>query len=415
MCYETRFENDDYVYDEARSFRFSPCRLFLPPPLTSHGQGRTAPPPVVCPTPAPEFGSPIDGSNQTRTVGTKYIYIKVGNIPQIADAISRANSDPSYNYVLLVPPGAYTLPAPVPPSTSTFTVTGNVVIQGVNANYDHDQSAVVTFERLTYLSLSYRMFFVAPGASLTLRDIRLKGGGGTSGIGYGGTIYNYGQLQLIDVRVTDGSAYAQGGGIYNIYPGSTVLTNVMFKDNAANIGGAISSFSGDVDIYSGGGTYCIKFKNNTGWVNGGAIYSENADTKVSKGIFTGNTSPVYRDIENSPVSPPGNVVKAKNSWWLSAPSVSLNVDTTGASIGGGEPDMNCSAATPADVPSANWSEYGLVFGATQGNDIFETLEGAKKVGLTLMFKFGGDTPWDAFKRIMYFPGRTQIRFVVLPR
>src|SRR5262249_18662214 len=87
-------------------------------------------------------------------------------------------------------------------------------------------------------SNEFRLFDVAPGASLTLQAVSLHGGwaSGSGVAGDGGAIYNQGTLTVSNGSTFFGSA-RYGGGIYNA--GGTVTVTNSTLSGICNGGGTV--------------------------------------------------------------------------------------------------------------------------------------------------------------------------------
>ena len=80
-----------------------------------------------------------------------------------------------------------------------------------------------------------RVLFIAPGATVTIRDITIRHGNPTSEPKSGGGVRNEGALTLENVIVRANSASA-GGGILN--DGTLTLINCTVRDNGSHGGGS---------------------------------------------------------------------------------------------------------------------------------------------------------------------------------
>jgi predicted outer membrane repeat protein len=336
----------------------------------------------------------------------KYIFIPAGAVIPLKRAFLRASNDLNNTYILMLATGVYQYNYPDVDTQSAYALnsSGNVIIRGLDAA-TFSQPALVTLQRDQAAPVLYGLLNVAFG-SFTMYDVRVRYGavsdyGGGMFIGPGAVV------NVFNSRFNSNSANnstGQGGAIYN-YLGTLKITNTSFLQNSAKVGGAIASYTATLTKTRQGasGTYCAFFDRNSATVNAGAVYSERSTTNVKRSIFSGNTAPsgAYKDIENSPVSPAGNVVNADNSWWSAAPSISPNVTTNSQIVGGTLPAMNCTVAIP---PAPTLADYGIE--NTSPNDAQVLLAGVHKTGVALWRKFGQDaTPLDssidAFKKVMY--------------
>jgi CSLREA domain-containing protein len=118
-------------------------------------------------------------------------------------------------------------------------ITRNLTIAGTN-------ETKLTITRDISASPAARIFYIQPGASLTLTNTIVTGG--TAPLDVGGGIFNGGSLTLINTMVTNNSA-TQGGGIEN--RGTLNITNSTISNNFAlspqPVGGGINN-SGSMTI-----------------------------------------------------------------------------------------------------------------------------------------------------------------------
>jgi predicted outer membrane repeat protein len=117
--------------------------------------------------------------------------------------------------------------------------------------------------------------------TLTVNKSLFSGNLATHG---GGGILNEGQLTVSNSsfldNTTDGSS--EGGGIWNF--GTMTASNCLFVGNVAGFGGGIFNDGGTVTVT--GST----FANNTGLLDGGAIYNAfGGSLSVGTSVFAGNT------------------------------------------------------------------------------------------------------------------------------
>jgi len=119
---------------------------------------------------------------------------------------------------------------------SEVEITREVTIDGAN------RTVSISGDSDNNGSNDVRLFSVASGATLTLRNLTLKRADGTDG----GAIANRGTLVVVNSTFTSNTASGYGGAIYNI--GTLTVTGSAFIANtAAQRGGAISN--GGWDIY----------------------------------------------------------------------------------------------------------------------------------------------------------------------
>lgn len=137
-----------------------------------------------------------------------------------------------------------------------------------------------------------RVFWIFPGATVTIRDIRIRYGNATNL--NGGCVLNEGSLSLVDTRLSDckasGSPNGNGGGIYN--SGSLSLLRVEIHDSRSNAGGGINN-SGDLD-----GMDCLVEDNDTtgGGTAGsaGGLYNTGGATAtLTNCVIRSNSGPTF--------------------------------------------------------------------------------------------------------------------------
>lgn len=118
---------------------------------------------------------------------------------------------------------------------SALVVTGTVTIQGFNA------SLPIVLQRPTYAP-AMRLLHIAPGATVTLKDLSIAGGIAHQG----GGIYNEGTLTLDHVTLDGNTAQSLdndpgvGGGLVN-HNASVTLDTATFTDNVADDAGGLYS------------------------------------------------------------------------------------------------------------------------------------------------------------------------------
>lgn len=155
---------------------------------------------------------------------------------------------------------------------------------------------------------AFRLFYVAPGATLTLDHAVVSNGLATDPTGvntaafFGGAIFNAGTLQVVGGRIAGNSAGCDGGGIMTTGP-LIVSDGAVVESNAAGCsGGGIGGFyAGTIAVtdttirnntaVSGAGFYVhgtttatlsnVLIQGNTASSDGGGIFTHNADANVS--------------------------------------------------------------------------------------------------------------------------------------
>jgi CSLREA domain-containing protein len=176
----------------------------------------------------------------------------------LREAINRANSLAGADTITFSVSGTITLGSFLPGLLSTG---GALTIDGAGQNVDISGNN------------TYRVFHIASGATVTLKNLELKNGyaGGDS---HGAAIYNDGTLTIQNCNLNTNRAYNKGGGIYNTH--SLTITDTNFGSNTTDVGsggGIFNTTNATVDLIGG------DFYSNFAGFGGGAIYSE-GDLKV---------------------------------------------------------------------------------------------------------------------------------------
>ena len=147
-------------------------------------------------------------------------------------------------------------------------------IEGIGTNPTLDAN------KTTGSKPAHRIFKVASGKTLTLKNLMLKGGRVEAfGEPGGGAIDAEGTLTMTDCTVTDNrTEYGNGGGIYAA--GALTMTSCTVSNNTVN----------DADSLGGGGIYagstltmtdCTVTDNRTEYGNGGGIYARSTLTMTN--------------------------------------------------------------------------------------------------------------------------------------
>ena len=174
----------------------------------------------------------------------------------------------------------------------------------------------VTYNKRGVPSNPFRLFDVAPGASLTLQSVRLQGGWAYGSVG--GAIYNQDTLTLGNSTVST----MTGGGIYNGGGTVTVSSSTLTNISGATYGGAISNVGGTVTV--SGSTLSL---NNA--VYGGGIYNSRGTVTVSNSTLSGNSATYGGGIYNS-----GGTLTVSNNSTLSGNSATPDYSYRGGEGGG---------------------------------------------------------------------------------
>lgn len=196
-------------------------------------------------------------------------------------------------------------------NTYALSIEAPITIVGVGPGNIEASRFDVLFIRTVSDPNSFSLFRVQSPYSLTLQNLSLTNGGGTAQ-NHGGAIFVSAgaTAKLYDVRLTNNTVTNKGGAVY-LAPGTTtsaklVLTNVSFIDNQATKGAAI--YGSDVSVVNlkrgNFGDWCAVFADNHATTNGGAVFSENANSaKLTRSAFGDNTtSGNYYDFIHSPTS-----------------------------------------------------------------------------------------------------------------
>jgi hypothetical protein len=206
---------------------------------------------------------------EDRTIPSTYT---AGTVSDLIADINAANAAGGSNTITLVAGTKFKLTAV---NNTTDGPTGLPVI-AANDNLTIVGNGDVLKRSTTRGTPNFRLLDVAPGASLTLQSLTLKGGvdvEGPFGVGLGGgAIYNSGgTLSLYGVTIQNNlvtGAGAEGGGIYS-KDGSLTMQNCIVRDNQA-IG------------YNGP-------KGNTGYAGrGGGIYIQGGTASLSNVTLDSN-------------------------------------------------------------------------------------------------------------------------------
>jgi hypothetical protein len=141
-------------------------------------------------------------------------------------------------------------------------------------------------------SVNERVFFIAPGTSVTIRDMTIRHGNPTIEPESGGGIRNEGTLILENVVIRDNSASA-GGGILN--DGTLTMINCTVADNEARgggshyteckTGGGIKNMAGEMTLIN------TTVRNNHAEAKGGGIHVAcNGTLTLMNSTISGNYS-----------------------------------------------------------------------------------------------------------------------------
>jgi hypothetical protein len=139
----------------------------------------------------------------------------------------------------------------------------------------------------------FRLFEVAPGASLTLDRVTVKGGSE-------GAVLNHGILNIINGSILSENSGGSGGAIYNSRGTVTVSDSTLSRNNSSGGGG----------IYNNGGTVTIRHSafSNGALYYGGSIYNNGGTVTVSDSVVFGNSARYGGGIYNN-----GGTITIKDS------------------------------------------------------------------------------------------------------
>jgi CSLREA domain-containing protein len=239
----------------------------------------------------------------------------------LREAIVAANADPAED-VILLHTGIYTLTiagSSGAASAGDLDIQGDLVLVG-----DGVSRTVIDGGGID------RIFFVAGGSTMEIRDVTLRNGRSQ---GAGGAIRNEGDLTIVRGLITGNSSVAGAGGagfggaILTDGDGSTLtMTDSTLSNNTAQGGGGAIAIGGRVTLENvtvsgnrsladfGGGLYVfsdaraflnnVTIANNTAAMQGGGIFAENTAfigfaPRVTNSIIAGNTAPVGPDCSGS--------------------------------------------------------------------------------------------------------------------
>ena len=175
---------------------------------------------------------------------------------------------------------------PADDGTGLPVVQGALTIEGRGSTVERSQEAGTP---------PFRVFLVAPGGSLTLRDLHARGGAANpdgTGLG-GGGILNLGRTTLVGGSVTGNRSGTDGGGISNVL-GALVIEGSAITGNAAvNAGGGVRNAGGAAELRDA--TVGANESTGTGdLARGGGLANHAAPTDatmtITGGTVTGNVT-----------------------------------------------------------------------------------------------------------------------------
>lgn len=173
------------------------------------------------------------------------------------------------------------------------TYTGNEINIDKNITIDGKNNVFINGSKSN-------IFNVAKSGHLILKDLTLQNGFAK----YGGAIYNYGHVTLINVTIVNCESQYYGGAIFNDEGSLTIENSSLISNTALNQGGAIHTKYGTIFISNS------ILSNNTS-SRGGAIYNEYGTIDIKNSLFDKNK-----------MTPTGELGGAIKNWGT------LNVDNT---------------------------------------------------------------------------------------
>ncbi len=199
-------------------------------------------------------------------------------------AIQESNSNADANTIKLGV-GTFTLTLAgagedVSSATGDLDIRQNLTIEGVDT-----ATSIIDAASLD------RVFHVQPGISLTLRNLTIRGGSASDGLG-GGGILNGGFLTLDHVTLTSNTATSGGGGgvLNNVTTASandtlTILDSTLsFNTATGSDGGGLKNLKGKASIQRS------TFHNNAAGTSGGGLSVHANTTTVTNATFSTNTA-----------------------------------------------------------------------------------------------------------------------------
>ncbi len=167
-------------------------------------------------------------------------------------------------------------------SLGSLNVTGgNVIIEGAGIGQTIINAS----------GLGSRPFNVQRGAHLTLEGVTLENGSSSSISFIGGGILNYGNLTLKNSELSNNSAFAEGGGIYNEPNANLTIDNSTLDGNSAGASGGGITNLGHAEIDTS------TLANNSSLFSGGGI-DNSGQLKVSNSTLNGNKAQIGGGIAN---------------------------------------------------------------------------------------------------------------------
>jgi len=167
-------------------------------------------------------------------------------------------------------------------------ITADITIEG---SIDSSFGGLHDHKRLITLSGGgvQRIFRVAQGVRLTVRNLNFIGGRSGADVPGGAILNNGGIVNISYSSFTNNSAVFEGGAIVNRLGGSLSIDHSVFTGNLANtVGGAIYSVQGGMLSISHSTFTNNVTQSETGSGNGGAIFAQGTPFRITRTLFLGN-------------------------------------------------------------------------------------------------------------------------------
>ena len=224
---------------------------------------------------------------------------------ELLDCIKSANLTPETDTITLVPGNTFSLTAV---NNTTSGATGLPVIAAAGGGLTIVGNGATIERSAAAGTPRFRLFDVAAGASLTIKNLTLQGGSGTYAVfgqpARGGAIHNQGALNLESVTVQNNTSqgspgvfvwsslidggHAQGGAIYSA--GSLSLTNCAIRGNSAVGGVGLDKAWYTITGNEGTGSLITVFRGSKGGdALGGAIYIAGGTAAARTSVFADNS------------------------------------------------------------------------------------------------------------------------------
>jgi len=133
-----------------------------------------------------------------------------------------------------------------------------------------------------------RVFFILPGANLTISGMTVTGGNGVGPepVGGGAIIAYSSRLTAENCTFRNNTVNGGGGAIYGFFGANITINNGTFTQNTANSGGALMIQSTQSVLLVNDSN----FSNNSSTGGGGAIFQAAGLTNVVRSTFTNNSA-----------------------------------------------------------------------------------------------------------------------------